>query len=84
MNYHLMMKIYFIQAFPDKFQEQKKLKRNAFAQHYSLNNDSLTSLNAFVLQSKIFYKTISCCPGRCSLVQHLDFVLVFKETTISG
>lgn len=59
-------------------------KKNYFAQHCTLYNDSSTTLKAFFLQSQIPYKSIPHCPWRSSLVQHLDFVLVFKKKTTSG
>lgn len=54
-------------------------KKNPFAQYSMLSNDSSATLNAFFLQSQMPYKSILHCPWRCSLVQVLDFVLVFKE-----
>lgn len=79
-NCHFMMKVCFIKALPDRLQEKKKWKKKySFAQHCTLNNDSSATLKAFFSQSQIPYKSILHCPWRSSLVEHLDFVLVFKR-----
>lgn len=84
-NCHFMMKVCFIKALPDRLQEKKKWKKKySFAQHCTLNNDSSATLKAFFSQSQIPYKSILHCPWRSSLVEHLDFVLVFKKKTTSG
>lgn len=64
--------------------EEEMEKKGHFSKHCTLSNDSSATLNAFFLQSQIPYKSILHGPWRCSLVQHPDFVLAFKEKTISG